>query len=281
MSSIDSSLLDFSGFAAVTDFEKNDWKILFDKLEYKQQEFIRYENQIRSDLYKWPRDPLHTWSRLWEYPYVYYHIQQAQKQRSDKKLHVLDFGSGVTFFPFAIAELGCHVNCADIDPICAIDIPKAVMTIHHAPGSVKASLIEAGKIPIDSESQDIVYCISVIEHIPDFESVVDEMARVLKHGGFLILTVDIDLRGDFELSVEQYERLLIKLEQHFTKGFPERPVHPRNLLTTANSPYPMKNRSLLSSAKQLIKNSLTGHLLNGDPRVGVLLGIYSAIYKKK
>ena len=147
--------------------------------------------------------------------------------------------------------------------------------------SVDVALIESGHIPVKSESQDIIYCISVLEHIPNFEPVIDEMFRVLKPDGQLILTVDIDLRGNCELGVNKFKRLQTKLNDHFSKEFPERTLHPCNLLTTSNSPYHIKSRSLLFPIKQLIKGALQGTLLNGDPRVGVFLGIYASIIAKR
>ncbi len=276
-----SSLFDFMGFAARTDLEKEDWKILFSLLESKQSEFLNYQDEFRSKEYKWPRDPLHTWSRLWEYPYVYHHLQRIQEQRLNEKLKVLDFGSGVTFFPFSLAQLGYDVICADIDPVCAVDIPAAAKIVQHTPGSVNVALIKNGVIPVESASQDVVYCISVLEHIPDFESTIEEMARVLKPDGQLILTVDIDLRGNFELGVDEFERLQIMLDKYFTKKLPERPVHPSNLLTTVNSPYHMKSGSPLFPVKQLIKSALQGRWMNGDPRVGVFLTVYATVYQKE
>ncbi len=279
---MNSSLFDFTGFAGRTDLEKEEWRVLFSSLQGEQAEFLKHQDKFRSKEYKWPRDPLHTWSRLWEYPYAYHHIiQKTQAQRPGEKLQILDFGSGVTFFPFAVARLGCDVTCADIDPVCAVDIPEAEKWVEHASGSVEVALIKNGCIPIESESQDVIYCISVLEHIPNFESVIDEIFRVLKPNGQLILTVDIDLRGNCELSVNQFWRLQAKLDEHFVKYLPERPVHPCNLLTTANSLYHMKSRSLLFPIKQVIRCALRGSLVFGDPRVGVLLGVYSTALAKR
>lgn len=276
-----SSLFDFMGFAAKTDLEDKDWKILFSSLEREQSVFLNNQDKFRSKEYKWPRDPLHTWSRLWEYPYVYYHLQRIQEQSTNEKLKVLDFGSGVTFFPFSVAQLGYDVICADIDPIFAVDIPAAAKLVRHTPGSVNVALIKNGVIPVESESQDIVYSISVLEHIPNFESTIEEMARVLKPNGQLILTVDIDLRGNFELGVDEFERLQITLDRHFKKKLPERLVHPSNLLTTVNSPYHIKSRFPLFPIKQLIKSALHGKWVNGDPRVGLFLTVYACVFNIK
>lgn len=275
------SLFDFTGFAARTDLENEDWRVLFDSLEREQSDFSKCQDEFRSKEYKWPRDPLHTWSRLWEYPYVYHHIQKTKGQPFSEKLKVLDFGSGVTFFPFSLAQLGCDVTCGDIDPVCAVDIPRAAIRVKPAPGSVDVALIVDGRIPVESESQDVVYCISVLEHISKFEEVIEEMARVLKPEGRLILTVDIDLRGNFELGINEFERLQVRLDEQFIKELPERPVHPSNLLTTSNSMFHMKNKSPLFPLKQLMKSAMMGKLLIGDPRVGVFLGIYSTVLRKR
>jgi SAM-dependent methyltransferase len=272
---------EFSGFAARDDLENETWKFLFAYLQKEQAEFLKYENRFRSKHYKWPRDPLHTWSRIWEYPYVYHHIQKIRKQNPNGLLRVMDFGSGVTFFPFSIARLGCDVICADIDPICAIDIPEAAKWMPCSPGCIKAVLIANGGVPIEANSLDVVYCISVLEHIPDFEATIDEMARVLKPNGILIITVDIDLRGNLQLGADQFRRLQDRLDKHFVKVVPERSVHPCNLLTTVNSPYHLKNKSPFFAMKQIAKEALRGRLIKGDPRVGVYLGIYSTTLSKR
>lgn len=273
------SLFNFSGFAAISDLEEEYWKVLFTSLEGEQAMFLNHQDEFRSKEYRWPKDPLHTWSRLWEYPYVYYHLQGIHGQSPNKKLKVLDFGRGC-FFPFSVAQLGYNVTCADIDPVCAVDIPAAAKVVRHNPGSVDVALIRNGVIPVESASQDVVYCISVLEHIADFKSVIDEIHRVLKSGGQFILTVDIDLRGNFELGVDEFECLQIKLDKYFTKILPERPVHPSNLLTTANSPYHTKIKSLLFLIKQIIKSILHNQWINGEPRVGNFLTVYAGIFEK-
>jgi len=278
---MNSSLFDFTGFAARTDLEKEGWKVLFSSLQGEQAEFLKHQDKFRSKEYKWPRDPLHTWSRLWEYPYVHHHIQKTQAQRPSEKLQILDFGSGVTFFPFAAARLGCDVTCADIDPVCAADIPEAAKWVEHASGSVNVALIKNGRIPVESESQDVVYCISVLEHISDFESVIDEMARVLKPHGQIILTVDIDLRGNYEMGVNAFEYLQTKLDEHFIRNLPERPVHPCNLLTTANSPYHMKRWSPFLALRRFVGGCLRGKIVMVGPLDLLYLAVYSDVRIKR
>lgn len=47
---------------------------------------------------KWGADnPLHSWSRQWEYPYVFGKV--AEVVRAHPRARILDAGSGATFFP--------------------------------------------------------------------------------------------------------------------------------------------------------------------------------------
>jgi SAM-dependent methyltransferase len=48
---------------------------------------------------------------------------------------------------------------------------------------------DARKIPIADQSIDVVLCTQVIEHIPDPQAVVQEIHRILRPGGSLILSV--------------------------------------------------------------------------------------------
>jgi 2-polyprenyl-3-methyl-5-hydroxy-6-metoxy-1,4-benzoquinol methylase len=278
--SMDSSLLDFVGFGARSDLENKAWESLLGHLEQDQADFLKHQDQFRSSGYKWPRDPLHTWSRLWEYPYVYHQIQRVLSSRPGDQVRVLDFGSGVTFFPFSVARLGCMVTCADIDPVCATDIPTAAKYIEHPPGSVEVGLIRNGRIPIESASQDVVYCISVLEHIPDFESAIDEIVRVLKPNGRLILTVDIDLRGNSELGVSQFQRMNTKLYAFLIKNLSERPVHPADLLTTKNSPFSMQDWSLRFALRRLLGGLLRGRVNIVKPSDLPYLAVYATVCSK-
>jgi len=54
---------------------------------------------------RWVSDPLHQWSRQWEYPYAWERVASlARGQR--ERLRVLDAGSGITFFPYTALLAG-------------------------------------------------------------------------------------------------------------------------------------------------------------------------------
>ena len=228
------------GLAALSDLQTPECREIFNLLEQEQAAFLEHEGRFRSSDYKWPRDPLHTWSRVWEYPYVFYHLKSRRKDFEKNLPLVVDLGSGVTFFPFSVARLGYEVICVDIDPICEKDLTKAVQCIQHEPGKVDFRLSDGMTLPLTNGEADIIYCVSVLEHIPTFEQTISEMARVLKPGGLLLLTIDLDLRGDSEIGVEKYGTLIKILRHYFKEYYPDCTIHPADILHSASGLFGFK-----------------------------------------
>jgi SAM-dependent methyltransferase len=268
-----------SGMAALSDLKHPDHAALFGILEREQAEFSKKEDQFRSQDYKWPRQPLYDFSRVWEYPYAYHHLRsyKANFQEPSRPL-VLDLGSGVTFFPFAVAKLGYRVACADIDPICGRDIGLASACVPHASGTVEFRLIEGSTLPFADAECDAVYCISVLEHIPEFERTLLEMARVLKPNGLCVITCDINLRmdDDLQLGCEEFARMLQIIDRLFVRDCEERTIHPADLLTTLNGPYPRTaKQGLIKVVMRYVRNRVVLPLFGrkssrgGPPHVAV------------
>jgi len=85
---------------------------------------------------------------------------------------LLDLGAGNQ--PFKVWYSGLAEKCvaADVAPAPGLDV-----------------LSMAAPLPFASASFDTVLCTSVLEHVHDAEAVVSEIARVLRPGGRLIITV--------------------------------------------------------------------------------------------
>lgn len=231
-------VFDRSGLASLDDLETVECKNLFKELEIAQSQFLNYEEQFRSDSYKWPRNPLFWWSRCWEYPYVLYHIRKWRKNNLNYQPTVVDLGCGVTFMPFCIARENCVVVGVDIDPVAEKDLAKAVKTISALPGSVSFRLSNSESLPFKDNEIDALYCVSVLEHIPDPTITVREIARVLKKGGLFVLTIDIDLKGNFDIGHDKYHMLLSTIREYFEWKEPDETIHPVRLLKSNNGYYP-------------------------------------------
>jgi SAM-dependent methyltransferase len=261
---------DRSGLAALSDLQTPQWKALFRLMEQEQAGFLEKQEYFRSREYRWPRDSLHSWSRVWEYPYAYHHLRAWHAAREwNAPARVVDVGSGVTFFGFALAKLGYHVTCTDVDPICGIDLARASGCVSHDPGIVDFRLTDGRALPFSDGEADALCCVSVLEHVPDFEALIAEMARILKPGGLLLVTVDLDLRGDEEIGLCRWRELKKAIFARFVCSCWEKTVHPADVLTSWTGPYPYRRMTALKNAWFLIKQRLLKPLLGRRPgRVG-------------
>jgi SAM-dependent methyltransferase len=129
------------------------------------------------------------------------------------------------------------VVCTDVDRVCEQDLARAAAVVDHRPGAVTFRPTDGARLPFEDGELDAMYCVSVLEHVPDFESLIEETARVLKPGGLFLLTVDIDLRGDMELGVAPHRKLVAALGRAFAYGWPETTIHPADLLDSSSGPY--------------------------------------------
>lgn len=234
-----------SGLISLSDLNTPEYQAIFSTLEMEQHAFLEKENEFRSPGYRWPLDALHHWSSIWEYPYVYYHLkEQTAALGSNHGARVVDLGSSVTFIPFSIAKLGYEVHCLDIEAAYGPDIDRAAVCVPHQPGKVDFRLISDGRFPLEDGEVDAVYCVSVLEHIPDFEHTIEEVFRVLKPNGLFILTIDLDLCGYMNIGVSRYYDLRQCLAEHFDLREPEITVHPLDVLQPQNGPYPSMKYSI-------------------------------------
>lgn len=62
---------------------------------------------------------------------------------------------------------------------------------------------------------DVIYCISVLEHIPHFEKAIYEIQKILKPNGLFILTFDISLDNYTDIPISRVNSLLNILKENF------------------------------------------------------------------
>jgi SAM-dependent methyltransferase len=129
---------------------------------------------------------VHTnWSKVWEYPWVW----QSLSKLHFPDLKILDIGSEISPMPWFLASLGAEVWMTETDPAHLAKWEKLKEAHHHA---IHWELISGPlDLPMTDETFDVVTSFSVIEHIDDKQSAVDEALRVLKPGGLFCLTFDI------------------------------------------------------------------------------------------
>jgi SAM-dependent methyltransferase len=91
-------------------------------------------------------------------------------------MRILEAGSGIGFLAAAVAQAARDVKVAGLER--SEDQIKAAV---QQPG-VEYVLGDVHKLPFDSHSFDLVYARYVLEHVPDPQTVLEEMKRVARPG---------------------------------------------------------------------------------------------------
>jgi ubiquinone/menaquinone biosynthesis C-methylase UbiE len=164
------------------------------------------KNDTRLDKVVFPLHPA-WWSRPFEYAWA------AEFAESGNV--VLDAACGICHpFKFYLADKCKKVHAVDIDP--RISEPDLIAAhIQEIFGEeAKNEFLEKGmyvdieaknasisELPYKNNMFDKVFCISVLEHIPDEKKLVvlKEFRRVLKNAGSIILTMDYSNKPEYSM----------------------------------------------------------------------------------
>jgi SAM-dependent methyltransferase len=101
-------------------------------------------------------------------------IEEAWPKTAGK---VLEFGAGDGAFVKQFRARGADVDCVEIDEGLRVGLRQLG-------GRVYGDIRE-----VAGESYDFIYSVNVLEHIPDLESEIKELRRVLRPGGVLFVFV--------------------------------------------------------------------------------------------
>lgn len=182
-----------SGIPSKSEYGKVTQSALFSELEDFSDRFLRVHPVVQAS-YGWVDDPLHQWSRQYEYPFVYSACLDELEKRDGAAVDILDAGSGATFFPFLLREKmqAGSMTCCDYDA----SLEPIFDAVNNERGAdVAFRQADLRDLPFADNSFDVVYCISVLEHTDQYADIVGEFHRVLRPGGILISTFDIGLDG--------------------------------------------------------------------------------------
>jgi 2-polyprenyl-3-methyl-5-hydroxy-6-metoxy-1,4-benzoquinol methylase len=133
-------------------------------------------------------------TRTWEYPWAFH----AAAPRAG--MDILEIGGGLAGFQFVLAAMGCRV--VNVDPgMEATGVgwpcdPASMDRLNRVFGTsvtLRNTVLEQAGLA--AESFDLVFSISVLEHLPMHEiaGAVREAFRLLRPGGRLVMTVDLFL----------------------------------------------------------------------------------------
>jgi ubiquinone/menaquinone biosynthesis C-methylase UbiE len=116
-----------------------------------------------------------------------YAAHRARYERANAAIapdaRVLDAGCGVGYGAALLAHDGRQVVGVDASPE-AVDAAEQ----RNADGRLHFLVADAAQLPFDDASFEAVTCFEVIEHVPDPDVLLSELARVLVPGGLLCLS---------------------------------------------------------------------------------------------
>lgn len=125
-----------------------------------------------------------TYSRLWEYPWAWHQL----KQLNQASPNTLDIGSERSPMAWFLAAHGFAVTVSDRTARYWRNWNTASQELGI---TVRRAILDAQRIDVPTASIDVCTSFSVFEHIPDQKTALTEMARILRPGGSLVMTLDI------------------------------------------------------------------------------------------
>lgn len=102
----------------------------------------------------------------------------------DQPAQVLDVGAGGGELAHQMALMGHTVTALDFD-LGAIKEARSPSV-----AGVELTVGDATRLPFEDSRFDMVVCNSALEHFPDDERAISEMARVVQKGGTVLVTTD-------------------------------------------------------------------------------------------
>lgn len=109
-----------------------------------------------------------------------------------KGLKVAEIGCGRGNFAIYLARQGADVTAMDFSA-AAIEIAKERSVAEQV--SVNWLVGDAANIPLPDSQFDIVISCECMEHVPNYQKMMHELARILKPGGRLLLTTPSQLNA--------------------------------------------------------------------------------------
>ena len=92
---------------------------------------------------------------------------------------VLDVGGGPGYFHDAFSARGATY--------AAVESDAGELTVHGGRRAPRTVLASGTRLPFADASWDVVYCSNVLEHVPHPRLLADELLRVVRPGGTLVL----------------------------------------------------------------------------------------------
>jgi SAM-dependent methyltransferase len=142
------------------------------------------------------------WKAIYEQTTVYALIHQERMATALKWIdelalpggaEVLEIGCGAGLTSVALAERGFAVTATDA-AAAMIERTNQLARDRNLAGRIRTSVVDVRSLPFKDGSFSVVLALGVLPWLPSTEQAVQEMARILRPGGFMLVNVDNLLR---------------------------------------------------------------------------------------
>lgn len=209
------------------------------------------------------------WSRRWEFPWCFNAINSLLEAHSDSA-YILESGCGLTPLPFWLASQNHHVVGIDLDQGYLDKWQRSYVPCCTNSGSATFKVADMQNLPFEDQAFDLAYSVSALEHVTKPSLAVSEICRVVKSGGGIVLTFDVDISNSHAIQTEEF----IKIQKILQEQCKFQQVHwcnPDEILTFESRTIQKQPR-----AKTALKNCL--HSFNLKKKVDFC--IYTFIGQK-
>jgi ubiquinone/menaquinone biosynthesis C-methylase UbiE len=100
--------------------------------------------------------------------------------------NVLDVGAGTGRYALELARKGAHVTALDQSPEM-LAVARQAAQRENLPINFHLAVLD-DNLPFDADQFDLLICALVLCHVADMKRAVQEFARVLQSGGYLLIT---------------------------------------------------------------------------------------------
>ena len=175
--------------ARVSDADRPEFLEAFRELEQFSNRYVREmsDKGLFPAVYPWPLDPLHNWTRWWEYTFAWLHVRRLLG--AQKTVQILDVGSALTFFPVFLAQRGAQVHALDADARMSGWATAALQRLECVDPEVRQRLqsvtADCRSTKFPDASIDVVTNISVLEHLDNQDVAIQELPPRAQAAGHL------------------------------------------------------------------------------------------------
>lgn len=140
----------------------------------------------------------------------YFELTQSDDEKHSYGYHALNFRHGFSHLPIKRYEHVLGIGSAygrELSPI--LGCTDKISILEPSDGFVSTEIervpvnyvkpVATGCIPFESESIDLITCFGVLHHIPNVSTVIRELHRVLKPGGYALVREPIISMGDWRM----------------------------------------------------------------------------------